>query len=108
MISRIITVATSELLSIGGGRRKRLRRFSEIRGASAALLSAYNSNRDLIAIGAYQRGGDPVVDEALDRWPEIVEFLGQDVARAADLHHSRDALTALLEPGLPHKKENAA
>ena len=27
MISKIITVATSELLSIGGGRRKRLRRF---------------------------------------------------------------------------------
>jgi flagellum-specific ATP synthase len=73
------------------------------------LVAAYNANRDLIAIGAYQRGNDPVVDEALGRWPEIVEFLGQDVANAADLHHSRDALEALLEPaGLPHHKENAA
>ncbi len=60
------------------------------------LVSAYNANRDLIAIGAYQRGNDPVVDEALARWPEIVEFLGQDVARAADLQDSRDGLARVL------------
>lgn len=60
------------------------------------LVSAYNANRDLIAIGAYQRGSDAVVDEALARWPEIVSFLGQDVADAADLHHSRQALSRLL------------
>jgi len=62
------------------------------------LVSAYNANRDLIAIGAYQRGGDPAVDEALARWPEIVEFLGQDIAHAADLDHSRQALEHLLQP----------
>ena len=62
------------------------------------LVSAYNANRDLIAIGAYPAGSNPVVDEALARWPEIVEFLGQDVRRAADLDHSRDALTRLLHP----------
>ena len=72
------------------------------------VVATYNANRDLIAIGAYQRGNDPAVDEALERWPEILEFLGQDVAHAADLHHSRDALATLLEPGLPHHKENAA
>ncbi|QDW65549.1 flagellar protein export ATPase FliI [Luteimonas granuli] len=60
------------------------------------LVSAYNANRDLIAIGAYQRGSDAVVDEALARWPEIVAFLGQDVADAADLDHSRQALLRLL------------
>ncbi|AOH37038.1 flagellar protein export ATPase FliI [Luteimonas sp. JM171] len=62
------------------------------------LVSAYNANRDLISIGAYQAGSNPVVDEALARWPEIVEFLGQDVRRAADLDHSRDALSRLLHP----------
>src|SRR5690606_15074987 len=75
------------------------------------LVAAYNANRDLIAIGAYQRGGDPVVDEALDRWPEIVEFLGQDVARAADLEHSRAALAQLLHGQADerlHEKEDAA
>ena len=72
------------------------------------LVAAYNSNRDLIAIGAYQRGNDPVVDEALERWPEIVEFLGQDVARAADLEHSRGALADLLQRNRAQHKENAA
>ena len=62
------------------------------------LVSAYTSHRDLIAIGAYQRGSDAAVDEALDRWPEILEFLGQDVSRAADLNDSRSALEQLIEP----------
>ena len=62
------------------------------------LVSAYTSHRDLIAIGAYQRGSDAAVDEALDRWPEILEFLGQDVSRAADLNDSRSALEHLIEP----------
>ncbi len=62
------------------------------------LVSAYTSHRDLIAIGAYQRGSDAAVDEALDRWPEILEFLGQDVSRAADLDDSRSALEQLIEP----------
>jgi len=61
------------------------------------LVSAYSANRDLIAIGAYQRGNDPVTDEALERWPEIMEFLGQDVHNAADLHHSLTALQALVD-----------
>jgi flagellum-specific ATP synthase len=37
------------------------------------------------------------VDEALERWPEIVEFLGQDVAHAADLPSSRAALESLVQ-----------
>ena len=62
------------------------------------LVSAYSSNRDLIAIGAYQRGNDPATDEALERWSDIVDFLGQDVGKAADLPHSQAALKRLVEP----------
>jgi flagellum-specific ATP synthase len=62
------------------------------------LISAYSTNRDLIAIGAYQRGNDPATDEALERWSDIVEFLGQDVGKAADLPHSQAALKRLVEP----------
>lgn len=61
------------------------------------LMAAYNTQRDLIAIGAYQRGSDPLVDEALARWPAIQAFLGQDVTEAADVASSRDALAALLD-----------
>ncbi|MDI9237412.1 flagellar protein export ATPase FliI [Lysobacter sp. LF1] len=61
------------------------------------LMAAYNAQRDLIAIGAYQRGNDPVVDEALARWPAILHFLGQDVSEAADVAASREALARLLD-----------
>lgn len=60
------------------------------------LLSAYNAQRDLIAIGAYQRGSDRTVDEALMRWPAILDFLGQDVDEASDIAASRAALQTLL------------
>ena len=60
------------------------------------LIAAYNAQRDLIAIGAYQRGSDPVVDEAMARWPAIQQFLGQDVAEAATVEASRAALAQLL------------
>jgi len=63
------------------------------------LMAAYSAQRDLIAIGAYQRGSDPLVDEALARWPAIQAFLGQDVAEAADVEASRAALAALLDDG---------
>ncbi|MBS7457219.1 flagellar protein export ATPase FliI [Coralloluteibacterium stylophorae] len=61
------------------------------------MISAYTSNKDLIAIGAYQRGSDPLVDEALARWPEICAFLGQDVTQGASVADSRRALAALAE-----------
>lgn len=82
-VSRVVTEIADE------DWRKRI---SELK----RLVSAYNANRDLIAIGAYQAGSDRAVDEALARWPEIVAFLGQDVRNAAGLDHSREALTRLL------------
>ncbi|MBI2767318.1 MAG: FliI/YscN family ATPase [Chloroflexi bacterium] len=41
------------------------------------LLAAYNEARDLISIGAYVRGADPVVDRASDLMPAIDAFLRQ-------------------------------
>lgn len=67
------------------------------------LMAAYSAQRDLIAIGAYQRGSDPAVDEALARWPAITHFLGQEVNEAADIPASRAALARLLDdtPDVP-------
>ena len=61
------------------------------------LMAAHSAQRDLIAIGAYQRGSDPVVDEALARWPAILQFLGQDVSEAADVQTSCVDLARLLD-----------
>ncbi|GIX36235.1 MAG: flagellar protein export ATPase FliI [Lysobacteraceae bacterium] len=59
------------------------------------LISTYNSHRDLISIGAYQRGSDPRVDEAIERWPQINAFLAQDVSVPAPLADSLRALEEL-------------
>src|SRR5690606_27357278 len=37
--------------------------------------AAHEEKRDLIALGAYQRGSDTAVDGALDRWERIERFL---------------------------------
>jgi flagellum-specific ATP synthase len=42
-----------------------------------ALLAAYRDKRDLIAIGAYERGSDPVTDKAIDLKDSIDGFLKQ-------------------------------
>ncbi|TNY28131.1 flagellum-specific ATP synthase FliI, partial [Thermomonas haemolytica] len=70
--------------------RARIRRLKQ-------LMAAYNAQRDLIAIGAYQRGNDPVVDDALALWPQILQFLAQDVTESADVEASRNALARLLD-----------
>jgi len=70
--------------------RARIRRLKQ-------LMAAYNTQRDLIAIGAYQRGSDPLVDEALALWPKIQAFLAQDVSESADIASSREALARLLD-----------
>jgi type III secretion protein N (ATPase) len=41
------------------------------------LLAAYEKNRDLILIGAYQRGSDPTVDRAIDQIGDLEAFLRQ-------------------------------
>ena len=44
-----------------------------------AALAAYRDKEDLISIGAYQRGSDPLVDVAIDLRPTINAFLRQRV-----------------------------
>jgi type III secretion protein N (ATPase) len=42
-----------------------------------SLLGAYAARRDLIAIGAYQRGTDKIVDRAIQLLPELERFIAQ-------------------------------
>jgi len=62
-------------------------------------LSTYEHHRDLIAIGAYQRGSDPRVDAAIALWPRIQKFLQQDMHERVDLGASLAALQSALAEG---------
>ena len=63
--------------------------------AAAALRrswSAFEENRDLILMGAYSPGSDPMIDEAIVRRPDILDFLRQAAAERVGFEESRAAL----------------
>jgi len=41
------------------------------------LLSSYQRNRDLVSVGAYATGSDPMLDKAIKLYPELETFLQQ-------------------------------
>ena len=59
------------------------------------LLSAYNRSEDLIRIGAYQPGSDPVLDKAVAAVPPITSFLQQGRHELAGLADTQARLMAL-------------
>ncbi|HLU62768.1 MAG TPA: flagellar protein export ATPase FliI [Gammaproteobacteria bacterium] len=61
------------------------------------LYAAYQRNRDMITLGAYQKGSDPLVDEAIARWPRMLAFLQQDRARAVSAADALAELARVLE-----------
>lgn len=56
------------------------------------LYSAYQNNQDLISIGAYTKGSDPVVDAAIKLKPKMDKFLQQGMK---DIINYDDCLAAL-------------
>ena len=60
------------------------------------LLSLYEQNRDLVAIGAYRSGTDPRIDAAIAAHPAITGFLRQDLHDQVGFTDSVAQLDALI------------
>lgn len=60
------------------------------------LWSAFEENRDLILMGAYAPGNDPLIDEAIVRRPELLDFLTQAPGERAGFAESVAALTGMM------------
>jgi flagellum-specific ATP synthase len=60
------------------------------------LTSSYQRSRDLISVGAYAAGSDPVVDEAIAKYSRIEAFLQQDISEKASLEESLGYLSSLF------------
>lgn len=60
-----------------------------------ALVAAYESQRDLIALGAYRHGSDPRVDEAIERMGAVEAFLAQGTRECAPFEETVARLEAL-------------
>jgi type III secretion protein N (ATPase) len=60
------------------------------------LMAAYERQRDLILLGAYQRGADPLTDEAVAKMEAITTFLRQRTDEAAPFAETRARLLKLV------------
>ena len=60
------------------------------------LYSRYQRSRDLINVGAYSAGSDPMLDQAINFFPSFEKFLQQRIDEKADFGSSVDHLYALF------------
>jgi len=64
-----------------------------------SLMSAKRDAEDLIRIGAYQRGTDVLIDQALDIEPELLAFLRQDTLDPTPFDTVHERLSTLAKVG---------
>jgi len=84
-VSRAMTALITEKQFEG------IRRFKQ-------LYSRHQRSRDLISVGAYASGSDPVLDDAIALYPQMETFLQQRMNEQARHDASVNALDALLAP----------
>jgi len=61
------------------------------------LEAAYREKEDLIMVGAYQKGSDPMVDAALRSRDHVLSFLQQRPDEATTFEHTRQAMLGLTQ-----------
>ena len=57
------------------------------------LWTLYQQNRDLISVGAYEQGTNPELDQAIQKRPQLEQFMRQDESERFDFQQT----TTLLE-----------
>ena len=62
-------------------------------------ISKYNENRDLILMGGYVQGQDLDLDQAMQIWPNILQFLQQEDEEKCDFDKSAELLKNLVGAG---------
>jgi flagellum-specific ATP synthase len=60
------------------------------------LISRYEDMEELIRLGAYRKGSDPEVDEAIIRYPGLEKFLSQDKGECTSIDESFKMLAEVL------------
>jgi flagellum-specific ATP synthase len=83
-ISRLMVGLTSE-------------EFRKVSGYIRKLMAVYKENEDLITIGAYQKGSDPLIDRAIELQSRLNDFLEQGMFEKSDVQNTGDKLFMLLK-----------
>ena len=63
------------------------------------VWSVYESNRDLIMVGAYEQGTDPELDKAIAIRPMMLEFLRQGATEACSMEQATAAMAQIIARG---------
>ena len=66
------------------------------------MLSRYQRNHDLIAVGAYTPGNDAKIDEAIEKYPWLEAFLQQGMENPVNYPAAAAELSAVLSRGVQH------
>lgn len=69
------------------------------------LLTTYTKSEDMILVGAYQKGTNAELDEAIERYPFIQEFLMQEVNDPAPIEQTLERLGDIT--GIPIPADEA-
>ena len=56
------------------------------------LAATYRAQEDMLRVGLYQRGSDPLLDEAVTVWPKLQRFVQQSVNEGIDIATCRKQL----------------
>lgn len=86
-IEASISRAMTEL--IPHSQYKKVQRFKQ-------MLSAYQRNRDLVSVGAYVKGSDPLLDKAIEKYPMLETFLHQAIHECCRYDLAISDLTSLF------------
>jgi flagellum-specific ATP synthase len=69
---------------------------NELVGRARALIAQYDDMAEMIRLGAYRRGSDPAVDEAIKYNPDLERFLAQGKSEHADIPSGYTLLAEIL------------
>lgn len=60
------------------------------------MAASYRAQEDMLRVGLYQSGSDPLLDEAVAFWPSLQNYLQQSQESGVDMHTSKLQLASIL------------
>jgi flagellum-specific ATP synthase len=79
----------------------------KVMGYVRKLMAVYEENEDMITIGAYVKGSNPAVDEAIAKREAVEEFLVQTVEERAPIVDTMKKLSSIAGIGVPLQEISA-
>lgn len=71
----------------------------KLSGKAREIIAVYEDAKDLISVGAYEKGVNPKLDAAVEVYPKLMEFLCQEVETHFPLQEALGELREILHYG---------